>query len=283
MEKNKKNIQLNINIGICILVSMIENMFEWLVKHHLNENLKKCLPHIADGRIHVRGEPLEEGFDENELYKGLLIVSNGSDLINRLERDRVILDEPEDLEEISGENDFFVYISGQRNGDGAYIVADREITKVHEINNYPPSLRSAVPLYSKIPADFLSLYGNVPLHNNIGTKTRLAIKIPHAYESTETYQIKRSAYTDLGMGKVTHFNRQGLVEEFFFVYDPGADAPLFQLERGGITGVYRAYGLDHASKLARTSEQTVDRNYPCFIRPQTENMKPDSSVQHLHI
>lgn len=233
-------------------------IFQWLVDYHY-QNLKLCLPYIVDGKVQVRGTPLEECYDENELYKGLLIVVNNNVIVDKLVEDGVVLSEPEQPNIVSTREEFFSLISRQKNSDGAYILdrVNQRITKVSELNNNPKALPKQLPIYNMVPKDFVSHTAKLDVRN-IGTKTRLAIKLPHAYEDTDTFQIKRSAYTPLGLGKVTHFNKQGLVEEFFFRHMPEAKAPL--IECTGIVGVYRKYWRDESGALAMISEEIIDKD-----------------------
>ena len=115
----------------------------------------------------------------------------------------------------------FHYLGNQENADGAYIFdgVNNQMAKTFELNNSPENtprdMRRKKDLVKYLPPNFLSEDASVRL-GNIGTKTRLAIRIPHAYDNTEAFQIKQSAYGPLGIGKVTHFTRDGLAQEFFF-------------------------------------------------------------------
>ena len=79
------------------------------------------------------------------------------------------------------------------------------------------------------------------MHLNLGTKTRLAIELTQIYPDVHAYHIKRSGYTQLGMGKVTHFDCKGLKKEFFFMKFPD-EAVLEYIDReNSIVGVRRTY------------------------------------------
>ena len=185
----------------------------------------------------------------------MLIVANGTTLADRLQEGEVILSDPEPFSPITDNENFARYLETRAQEDGAYLVDSihNRITRVPEFNNNPniPGLERHIDLFQFIPHDFLSYAGDVPL-SKIGTKTRLAIRMPQFYENTETFQIKRSSYTPLGMGKVTHFTKEGLVEEIFFRYDPNSQGPFIEPEQK-ILAIYRQYERNENSELVRVT------------------------------
>ena len=221
------------------------NLFELLVKYHVETNLRRCRPYMENGvLVDEEGLPFQEGSDElPNPHKGFLIVANGDTLAERLRRDRFISEDPDEFVRLYGEGDFFTYLSEQRGKDGAYIFngAKDSIARVAELNNHPPSLDEDFDVYNYVPRDFVAYDGSVPVQGNLGTKTRIAIKLPHAFQNTEAYQLKRSAYGPTRMGKVTHFTTMGLDEEFFFTIPP---LDLGYEEDMGIDGVNRKYTRD---------------------------------------
>ncbi len=239
---------------------MRDRLFSWLVDYHCGVNVEQCLPYMREGTVHnAGGRPLEEGVEENEHYKGLLIVANGDTLADKLSAGGVIHDDPDELDfvRIAQPADLFQYLSRQRNSDGAYIVNGKkgEITRVSEVNN---GLRVPGSIYDQVPADFVSYDGKVPVRGNLGTKTRLAIKMPLAYGETNTFQVKRTAYGNTGIGIVTHFGPQGLMEEFFLRHNPSS-AGSYLWPKQHLIGVHRRYERDGEDQLVRVAEEQVDR------------------------
>lgn len=234
------------------------DLFWWLVDYHSTVNLQESLPKIKNGALDDKGGKYKEGTDKGCPYDGVLIIANGSTLADRLVEDKVIHHKPNEFLGIPSKNNLFDYLNQQSGEDGSYIYdSHRErIANVMEFNNSPPNLSTDFDIYSMIPSDFTSADGSKPL-DTIGTKTRLAIKMPQAYQNTEAFQIKRSRYGTLGMGKVTHFSDQGLVEEFLFTYDPSSDGP-FVHKKKGIIGLLRTYQRDGNGPLYRASEKVVD-------------------------
>ena len=257
---------------------MTADLFAWLVEYHCKANLQQCIPHMkngkvylpdtVDGKVQLHGKALEErrlirgeyypGL-ENELYTGVLLVANGATLIDRLNEGDVIKSDLEDVrfEDVGDEKAFFSYLSLEGGNDGAHIYdsVNKRIARIMDFNNNPP-IKEKIPLSSLVPADFLSSDSSVSPSKHMGVKTRLATKMPLAYEHTSTYQIKRTPYGNTGLGKVTHFGPQGLIEEFFFNYDPSGNGP-FVDEKHRIVGVHRAYGLDDGGRLVKGLEKPV--------------------------
>ena len=230
-------------------------LFEWLVNYHFQVNLENSIPYMRNGQVcDEEGTPHAEGSDKSMPYQGVLIVANGDTLVDRLKKDKVVHDEQlGSFVKINNEHDFRKYIKSLEEDDGAYIYdsVNRRIIHVEEINN-DHDLPDGKSMYDMIPKNFFSYDSN--LEAKLGTKTRLAIKIPHAYDNTESFQIKRSAYGPMRMGKVTHFNKQGLVEEFFMIYNPESKGP-FVNPKHKITGVYRKYERDKDNNLVKVTEK----------------------------
>jgi hypothetical protein len=100
-----------------------------------------------------------------------------------------------------------------------------------------------------LPADFMAYDRSKPASKR-GAKTDVAIKVPMAYDSNESnvesYAIKTSAYTPLGMGLVTHFTKDGLKEDFFLAYVPGLKNnpkkhSIYFDEEKEVVGIHRTY------------------------------------------
>lgn len=273
------------------------NLFRWLVNYHCSHNLEACRPYIHNGIIYSpsTSEPLREGFEENELqvgqikYKGVLIVSNGRTLLDDLIAGDVIEEgNIGPFVGIDGENSLFDYLDNQENSDGGHILdsANNQIARAYEFNNKPPALgiNGTYSLFDRIPHDFCSYDGKVSPINNLGLKTRLAIKLPQvklpqvhpqqAHPHIETYQIKRTAYTPLGMGKVTHFNKDGLAEEFFLMQNPDS-------ENEEIIGVHRNYSRENGElSLAKERIAPIDSYLDALKEPPILKESPGQLDYH---
>jgi len=215
------------------------NIFDWLVKYHCERNLKECSPYIEDGVIYHPAnmkKAVKEG-KENKAYEGILIFKNGNTLLDRLVRDRLVnsmdISKPIDVDSI---DKFLNFMSNREEEDGVFVYESAR-GKMMRVSKVKDLAEGNTPLKSKLPSDFI-FYDGVKgnnlervLRGELGTKTRLAMDITERYPDVNAYQIKRSAYTRLGMGKVTHFNSNGLVEEYFLKPE----------ELNLINGVYRRY------------------------------------------
>ncbi len=245
------------------------NLFEWLMYYQCRSNLEPCLRWIVDGTLrHPDGlDPFEEGEEADGIrnYVGLLIISDGRNLLDMLRQDKIVYEE--DVAKAHDDDGFvkvttagelsdYLDMVGKRDGAYVYDGDDNEITRVYEFTNRHPNLER-VPLLDFIPDNFFEYNGcTPPERKQIGTKTRLAIRLPQAYENIQTYQIKRTAYASLGMGKVTHFDNSGLREEFFLMHAPGLEgAPYISAEKG-IIGVYRDY-VQRDGKVVLNSQSLI--------------------------
>lgn len=250
MEKNKRNLLVKYKYRnkytSCMNHSL--DLFPLLQEYHIQKNLPACLPYVQEGVLVDPAQgPLKEGLDENKLYPGLLIVANGDKLPGDLVSDKIVLDNLEEIiynpQPISTADSFFDYLEKQE-GDGAHVFNGfkKEMTRVYQLNNNPESLsvEDRAKWLSRIPSNFVFTDGTPTFRKHIGTRTFLADILPLAYKNVDTFQIKQTAYTSLGLGKVTHFNRQGLVEEFFFNYAPNHHGN-FLAPVQKIIGVYRRY------------------------------------------
>ena len=212
------------------------DIFGWLVSYHCHRNLGACIPHAQDGRITDEWENVTKEGTENEKYKGLLLVSNGDTLLETLIKGGLV--HTHDISpptHIASRGQFYNHLDKQIENDGAFIFdgKNRRIFRAYELNNNPESLKSYEGLLvSAVPHDFVYSSGDMPVERkDLGTKTRLAIKLPQAYPNIETFQIKRTAYANLGIGKITHFDKDGLAQEFYFRRG----------EYGQIEGVHKKY------------------------------------------
>ncbi len=236
------------------------SLFGWLVRYRLERNLPEVLPYIQDGQVlDFKGKPLPVG-RENPYTAGCLILADGQTLADRLRGDdRIILDteEPEFLP-AANYTTFERFLDQQITEDGAFVYdgRNRQMARVTEFNNKGDSLlaeriRDNAGKY--LPPDFLTYGATSPQKNvsgKLGTKTKLALVLPIFLSTNDwqvhAYQIKRTAYGQPGMGKVTHFGRNGLEEEFFVKYEPDSVGPFLD-EEARLVGVYRKYAWDSAA------------------------------------
>ena len=214
------------------------HFFDWFVKYHCERNMAECAPYVNDGIIYSpanKGRQIQEGREIKE-YQGILVFKNGNTLLNRLVSDKLV--NPKHISapaHIGSLDELFSFMDNREDQDGVYVYesANKDIVRVSKVRDVVESK----PLITKVPLDFV-FYNGIPpgmdaekvLGQWIGCKTRLAIDITDRYQDVQAYQIKASGYTPLGMGKVTHFDKDGLRKEFFLKY-----------EAGNICGIRRDY------------------------------------------
>ncbi|MBS3175638.1 hypothetical protein J4457_00175 [Candidatus Woesearchaeota archaeon] len=245
---------------------MIRNdLFSLLVRYHIEHNLPPSLPHVTRrSKLRLPNGGLSvEGATENPYQQGLLIIADGETLADRLQKTRVILGGVPEFQKIADWESFRNYLESQDGVDGAYLMdtVNGRIAHVVELNNNPDNTEP-LELSDLLPDNFLSCDGNVPV-SNVGTKTRLALRLPRAYstgqERVEALQIKRTAYLSLGIGKVTRITPEGLAEEFFFEHDPNpkSEGPFIN-KKYGIVGIHRTYERTPEGELRVATETRVD-------------------------
>tara|TARA_Y100000310_G_C20640696_1_gene793712 strand:- start:465 stop:1238 length:774 start_codon:yes stop_codon:yes gene_type:complete len=218
-----------------------KKIFELLVQYHIDVDLPRCVKHIRDGRVMDptdHEEPFEAPNGENSCYKGILIVSNGPTLSDELiENDLVDGRDIGSFVRVDGDQAFRNYLDEAKKQDGAHLYtgASNQMARVSELNNHSNCLEGRLDL-TRVPGDFVYADGRGVQRSDLGTRTRLAIRIPSLpqFKHVEMFQIKQTGYNDLGIGKVTYFNQSGLSKEFFFQYNA---------EDESIEGVWREYSM----------------------------------------
>ncbi len=219
-----------------------EELFGLLVRYHIEHNLPRFLPTIEDGRSSLV-EDSDIGYDEAAPrgVKRFLLIANGDTLASRLRETGVILDRrsPE-FHEVGDEDALYSFFDNLK-GDGAYILNKEKgrIARVHHLKNDFGDAESLDYLL-EMPREMLTYDERLP-SEEAGCKTRLAAKLPHAYDGVDAYQIKATVHSPLGLGIVTHFGR-GYLETFTLEHAKGSGAPMIDEEKQ-ITGVYRRYDI----------------------------------------
>ena len=226
-------------------------------------NLERCvLERNEDGqRIVVNGKHPQEGSDSFMPYHGFLVLANGPTILKELIDEKMINDVSDDRDGLDNllrdyhgsrrllsKGDFLEFLEREEiyGEDGAYVFNSRtgEVVRVSSLNNSSPTPEGFY-LRSRVPDDFVH-YGGSKGQMKLGTKTSVAIRVPVTIPNIETFQVKRSAYGKLGMGKITHFDHYGLVEEAFFETD----------RSGEIFCCYRKYKSENG-KLYKTNDVIV--------------------------
>ena len=249
-----------------------DKIFQMLVNYHVEVNLPRCLSSIKSGRMTdpVDHKPFEAPSGENSLYKGILIVSNGPTLVDDLIG--YGLAKREDLSPFTPLQDadaFRSYLQEEVKRDGAHLYdsANGEIARVYELNNHHSSLERCLDT-NRVPADFVYDDARGVSRSDLGTRTRIAMRLPTIPElqTLNVFQIKQTGYGDLGFGKVTYFNKDGLQKEFFCRYNA---------EQESIDGVLREYEL-REGQLSLVSEKIEP---VCSLKP-SETCSPQYKQSH---
>jgi len=237
-------------------------LFEWLVMYHFDKNLKPRWDYLSKENL-----PFAPEGEEVEGSVGCLIIENGDTLADRLRDEGIILDRNHPkFNPVANYDSFDNYLIKNGKKDGAFIYdsLNERIARISRLSNNTPKM-SEVREYqiNLIPNDFI-FNGTTEeltehdIDEHLGTKTDLAMVIPEAYTTNEShvqaYQIKRTAYGRIGLGKVTHFAEGGLQREFFFDYVPTENGD------SELMGIYRTYHQQNG-KVELLAEITMPLSY----------------------
>lgn len=285
------------------------DIFKALVEYHCTKNLDSWLSQakVCDYSKTLKANyQLEEGWSENNHTKGVLILATNSDLVNYLREAHVVIDgRPLDHERewnrTRNLTDLESTIEAKASHDSSFVfdTNTNQITKIFEFNN---DRRLVKDFSDYVPMDFLSLKEQIDLGNVGSAKTKNAIRIPvHYMENVvekiikgedpkdpylingeiresispndifESYLLKTTPYGNVRMGKVGHFDKDGLVKEFFFLHDPKYEAAqtnseLYINPELHIVGVMKTYrNKDNTPNvvdgtLKHTAVYTIDKN-----------------------
>jgi len=235
-----------------------KEIFNWLVREHVLRDWSKIKPYVKEG---ILGSiEILLGKTENPYYGGILVFAKGKNLANELKKRNIVLAGKTSVSyNISTFGRFKRYCDKFRVDDGATVINKINNLAYHiSVFNNNPQLfwtfkdrwdylfKGKIKKYnlmSALPEDFITEDSTIRLSQFVecpGNKTYVAIVLPKAYAKVHTFQIKRTAYTPLGTGKVTHFDGKGLVEEFFLKYMPKHKGEFIDKEHK-IVGIYRYY------------------------------------------
>jgi len=189
-------------------------IYETAKGFHINYNAKNQLISLLQNpSIALNGA-------ENKSQVGAAFIANGAAVLNRMVALEMIAQEDiDDSIAIPSQSAFETYMLEKGEEDGCHVIdsASNEINRVGEIYaDKCPEFKDAKYFTSRVPTDFVTPGGLESIKlGNIGTKTRLVMRAPFLLEGVSGFQIKRTQYGPLGLGKVTWFDKLGLYKEFF--------------------------------------------------------------------
>ncbi len=235
---------------------MAIDMFNALVHYYLEQSLPNIQRNIKDGQVQstLANEPLQEG-EENKYIQGIIVFADGNTLADRLVQDRVIKDVSyPQFTTINNREELNKYFAQARKHDGAFFYngSAQAIARANWVNDEPNGTPEIQTRYHQIAPkraqfvhpEFVEENNHTPLdlatlENKIGRRTSLALVLPFVYSTIDSnvqaYQIKQSAYGQLGMGTVNHYTPQGLSKRFLLKHEPKTNGPYID-ETLGLTG-----------------------------------------------
>ena len=265
------------------MINTDRTIFELLTKYHIKRNLVAGLAKEegADGRMYFNekdGERVQVQIGEENgqrWYKGLFLLSNGSDIIDFLQRKGIIQDSVPVSMDLRQEDGFFEFIDAMGRRDNAFVYDQdaKQTTRVRvKSENRRPSLKKGITVESMLPNDFLSEDGSYSLidgngDSNVGTRSATAVEVSggfygkrksflgkREYHPVDAFLIKHTIFNSLGFGPVVHITRDSM-EMFFFRHAPDMKGPFIN-EEYKIAGVYRAYELSDG-KFSKIGEDRI--------------------------
>lgn len=186
------------------------DLFEIMKDYHKTYNLERILTGSENPHD-----------NENNSYKGMCILENGSTLINRLvEQKRINPLDIYDKTVIATSDDWVNFLEKRKEKDGVYIYESAEKT-LYRIRKIKDSKQDDITYSHLIPNDFLSYFSKSKLderelREELGTKTQLALDLTQEFEDVKAYMIKRGKYDPFTKsGKVVMIGSRGVEKEFF--------------------------------------------------------------------
>jgi len=279
----------------------------WLLKFQVENNLEESFRKSSrtNGLEEVitgdDGRSLREN-TETPYHPGLLFLANGVASLNKLIKKRwVPYDREEDISEfdnVKDYRDFAEYIKRvtESGGEGtayAFNAEHQKITAVPEFTNSPESPfynritrkvnqmlgRKNESLVDAVPGDFLSLKKEIPVSGNrLGTKTGIAIRLSRDNSDVHAYQVRRTVYGELGLGKVTWFDQDGLREEIYL--DRKANALAYIDPERKIVAIHRSY-RDMKGEPFRDEDGKLTPFVERFISREELNQRAELSYKQM--
>lgn len=240
---------------------MQTNLFDLIVKYHIDNNLKNGLQseEMIDGVMHFRENnykvPVKVGEENGQhWYKGFVLFANGSDITEYLVSVGIIPSNNHlSFVDIKSQDDFLNFLDKLTKKDGAavYDSVSRKGTRL-KINQYSNSLEDLV-VEDILPDNFLSEDSLIPFFDengfsNIGCRTDMAVKtsrgvnIKGDYHPIDAYLIKHTMYNKTGFGPVVHISQEE-IDFFFLKYSP--ESKHFIDSKHKIIGIYKKFRLDN--------------------------------------
>ncbi len=254
-----------------------KEIFNWLVREHVGRDWINVRKHVENGILtSVKVVP---GNTENPYYGGILLFAKGKKFAANLKKMNIVLAGRMNVSyNISTFDRFSRYCKKFRVEDGATVIDKSSELAYHVsvFNNNPQifwtfkerwnfAFKGVYKTYKigkMLPSDFTDHKGVNKVGDSmelIGNKTYVAIVLPQAYPKVHTFQIKRTAYTPLGMGKVTHFDSEGLLEEFYLAYMPKHKGKFLDSAHK-VVGIYRYYDRSRGVKKIFRRELIIGFN-----------------------
>ncbi|MFH0979104.1 MAG: hypothetical protein V1837_07440 [Candidatus Woesearchaeota archaeon] len=220
---------------------MLSKPFEWMTEYVYERILPKVIPHLdhKEGRvIGLDGKILGEGPDfENPYYNGLIMAFDGEKILAKASE---VMGRPNAIGEpvkVDGKEGFKQYLVANDKRDIKLLYnsqGELMYSMRGEFKNWHPDFPVDENLERRLSKDFLSLDGHIPVQY-AGTKTWAAVLTPALVNKlnlggdVDTILLQETP-VGAGIGRLSHFDKDGLVEDLHFVYNKQYNA---------LQGIYR--------------------------------------------
>jgi hypothetical protein len=249
------------------------NLFNAMALYHIKNSLPNCMKFFENGKIKdlYNDGYFNEG-QENDAHKGFLVVSDGKDVLEKLVNDDAIEDKDSITYRINSHDELFNYLNSQKDKDGAYVFdsynnkitrvmfnRDSDMLKQRLKNNH----KGEYDLNQKLPYDFLlsnccSDFKTI----DVGSKTRVATQLTHAYDHLKAVVLKRTGYGDLAIGRVVYVLPNGVNSSMHFEYKPSLNGITpFVDSTNKIAAYLKKYENNVNERPALVSKDIVGQNY----------------------
>ncbi|MFA6072506.1 MAG: hypothetical protein WC758_00135 [Candidatus Woesearchaeota archaeon] len=265
------NFQVNYNLPTWL--NIIDDHSNWI---ELIDGIPTNVPRrvITDSKNENKGEysfKTDDGQIHSRKIVGAFIVLDQrkfkpmtTHIVNNAAKQTTQVNSFSDIEQI---------IINSENQDGGYILTNNgtDLKKVQSFNNERLSVKEIQKL---LPKDFFSYTKDIHLLGtdgtlNLGNRSSTALSLAIKHSDIDSFLIKQTSYTDFGLGKIVHFDKKGLDEEFFLTTNPPTGLGYAQYEKS-IKGVYKNYRLNSKGQLSRITI-TLDLNHGpqgYFVNPE---------------
>ncbi|MFH1126689.1 MAG: hypothetical protein ABIG84_04845 [archaeon] len=237
---------------------------------------------------HIYGDNRGKEGKENHPHTVFLLAYNQPGIedpyaILREDALDLISEEPYNPKTIKYEKEILDYLGGCGDGACALNIVGNSIAHVGEINNKPSSLPKDFDVYSLIPRDFVYYNGHTYNRDQIGMKTRAAVKAAAAahnngYEDFYAIITKETSYANDRVGMAALIGGNGL-EEMYYLLSPEYEPKISEMQVRHRVYKDNGYVFDNPVDIGLSRLLgAMDKGYEIQFMPQLALVESGSVV-----